>query len=121
MKYIFTTLGFLFSMVAGAQYNPDTTLLSDIYVPNAFTSNGDNINDVWRPVTDESWNTFMVEVYNVWGECVWYSVDPSEWWMGEGDSENPNFYSINGNYYYILTYGNENKTLKKMGSLYKIR
>jgi hypothetical protein len=121
MKYIFTTLVLLLCITVNAQYNSDTTLLSDIYVPNAFTSDGDNINDVWRPVTEESWDSFMVEVYNVWGECVWYSVDPSEWWMGEGNMENPNFYSINGNYYYVLTYGNDTKILKKMGVLYKLR
>lgn len=121
MKHIFTTLGILFYMVAVAQYNPDSTLLSDIYIPNTFTPDGDNINDVWKPVTDVSWDNFMVEVFNVWGECVWYSVDPSEWWMGESDTENPNFYSISGNYYYILTYRKDQKTLKKMGFLYNIR
>jgi len=62
------------------------TILTDChtsYIPNIFTPNGDGLNDRWRVITRECWQTFDLKVYNRWGNLVWWSLDPMEWWNGE--------------------------------------
>jgi gliding motility-associated-like protein len=53
-----------------------------IYVPNAFTPNGDGKNDVIRsiPIGIRSFKYFAV--YNRWGQRVFYSNDPGKGWDG---------------------------------------
>ena len=54
-----------------------------IHVPNTFTPNNDGINDRWRPITmSKCWMDWEVQVYNRWGEVVWWSLDPEDWWLG---------------------------------------
>ncbi|MFZ1618131.1 MAG: CotH kinase family protein [Flavobacteriales bacterium] len=70
-------------------FQPDTIvahLIPQDYVyfgANAFTPNGDGINDTWRP-----WNnvvdldTYDLEVYDRWGRVVFSSTDPYTEWDG---------------------------------------
>src|SRR5262249_6863146 len=55
---------------------------ADIYVPSAFTPNGDGHNDVLRavPVGMKSFGVFMV--FNRWGQTVFRSSDPASGWDG---------------------------------------
>jgi gliding motility-associated-like protein len=58
-----------------------------IHVPNVFTPNNDGMNDYWRPVTrSECWLNWECRVYNRWGASVWFSVDPSDQWLGGGNT-----------------------------------
>ena len=54
---------------------------SDIFVPNAFTPNGDNLNDVFKAESN-----FIDEqrllIYNRWGEEVYFSTDKNAAWDG---------------------------------------
>jgi len=43
-------------------------------IPNAFSPNGDGINDVWNITGKESFPDIEVTVYNRWGQAVWKSV-----------------------------------------------
>ena len=59
-----------------------------IYVPNAFSPNGDNVNDRVYPFADEAVRTInSFRIYDRWGELLW-SVenispnDPTEGWDG---------------------------------------
>jgi len=63
----------------------DTTLTDchTAYIPNVFTPNGDGVNDRWRVITRDCWQTFDLKVYNRWGNLVWWSFDPLEWWYGD--------------------------------------
>lgn len=54
-----------------------------LYVPNAFTPNGDGLNDVFLPSTTGI-TEYYIEIYNRWGEQIWTSTDPNEPWLGEG-------------------------------------
>jgi gliding motility-associated-like protein len=53
----------------------------EIFVPNAFSPNGDFINDEWR-VRGKSIERLHVVVYNRWGELVFESTDPDFSWDG---------------------------------------
>lgn len=55
-----------------------------VFVPNAFTPNGDGINDVFFVSgTDIDPDHFELTIFNRWGNVVFYSTDPNEVWMGE--------------------------------------
>ncbi|MBK8483859.1 MAG: gliding motility-associated C-terminal domain-containing protein [Saprospiraceae bacterium] len=49
---------------------------SDIYVPNAFSPNGDNINDIWMPIlSDVQVKILSLSIYDRWGNEVFECVD----------------------------------------------
>lgn len=56
--------------------------IMDIYVPTAFTPNGDGINDVFM-AKGNSIREFQMWIYNRWGELIFYSEDINEPWLGE--------------------------------------
>lgn len=55
------------------------------WAPNAFTPNGDGINDEWKPwgnVIDPE--KFTLEVYDRWGQVMYASQEPNIGWTGDG-------------------------------------
>ncbi|HEX2617866.1 MAG TPA: gliding motility-associated C-terminal domain-containing protein [Flavobacteriales bacterium] len=54
-----------------------------LFSPNAFTPNGDGINDVWRPVwTSNTDGLLTMEVYDRWGRVLFSSADGRDGWDG---------------------------------------
>lgn len=67
-------------------------------VPNAFSPNGDGINDTWRIRYLESYPGAEIEVYNRYGQKVYYSIGYDKDWDGTyGGKPLPV-----GTYYYII-------------------
>ncbi|MBU3658702.1 MAG: T9SS type B sorting domain-containing protein [Flavobacteriales bacterium] len=62
-------------------YKEDGVIL---YVPNTFTPDGDEFNQVFTPVFTSGFDPFSYEItiYNRWGETVWVSKDASVGWDG---------------------------------------
>jgi gliding motility-associated-like protein len=54
---------------------------TSIYVPNAFTPNGDGLNDLFIPITSDI-SCYELLVFNRWGEIVFNSDDQSLAWAG---------------------------------------
>ena len=52
-----------------------------IYFPNAFSPNGDGLNDTYKPVTKNILK-FIMEIYSRSGELVYTSNDPNNGWDG---------------------------------------
>jgi gliding motility-associated-like protein len=54
------------------------------FVPNAFTPNGDEFNNTFKPVFTEGFdpNNYTLTVYNRWGEVIFESNDPVSGWDG---------------------------------------
>lgn len=65
-------------------------LLNDqVYLPNAFTPNGDGLNDCLRPILSgdpQDWSLSM-KVYSRWGELIYQSNDPTDCWDGTYQGE----------------------------------
>lgn len=64
-----------------------TVAISDeiiVFVPNCFTPNSDNRNEVFRPSIrgNSLINTYEFRIFNRWGEVVFFSKDPEEGWIG---------------------------------------
>lgn len=53
-----------------------------IFFPNAFTPNGDQMNDVFKPRVYGSIISFRLEVYNRYGEIVFVTTNPQQGWDG---------------------------------------
>ena len=57
-------------------------VLNELYVPTAFTPNGDGLNDVWRLPSLESYPDAEVTIYNRWGQPVYHAKAPLISWDG---------------------------------------
>jgi gliding motility-associated-like protein len=54
------------------------------FVPNAFTPNMDDTNDVFKPfVPFTDIDSYKIVIYNRWGEQVFSSEDPKQAWDGK--------------------------------------
>lgn len=53
------------------------------FIPNAFSPNGDAVNDVFKPVLYFPVKDFLFEIYNRWGQLVFASHDPLVGWNGQ--------------------------------------
>lgn len=73
------------------------TLDSFLEVPNAFTPNGDGINDEFR-VAFKSIKEFHIWIYNRWGRLVYSSDDPGKGWDGNINGRPASV----GTYYYVI-------------------
>jgi len=51
------------------------------YIPNAFTPNGDRINDTWGPKAF-GFREYEIWVYDRWGKQMFHSTNPFEKWDG---------------------------------------
>jgi gliding motility-associated-like protein len=64
-----------------------------LWVPSAFTPNGDGFNDVWKPEVRGA-RKYRVQVFNRWGQEVFSSDDPSKGWAPENPQEGVYAYTI---------------------------
>jgi len=54
-----------------------------LFIPNAFTPNGDGLNDVFMAVSQCPLSYFRMEIYNRWGEMFFVSEDINTGWDGK--------------------------------------
>ncbi|MDD4395300.1 MAG: gliding motility-associated C-terminal domain-containing protein, partial [Bacteroidales bacterium] len=76
-----------------------------VYVPNAFTPNGDGMNDVWLPIFSNIDNEkYSVCVYSRWGELIFVSNEPNVGWDGTcgGKPAPPAVYTYMIEYYNLM-------------------
>ncbi len=69
----------------------------NVYIPNAFTPNGNGNNDTFLPVVRNTKN-FELRIFNRWGEEIFFSKDSSQGW----DGKNKGIECENGSYTYKL-------------------
>ena len=77
-----------------------------IFIPNTFTPDGDKFNQRFNPVLagDFDVDDYSFEIFNRWGNLVFFTTDPAEGW--DGGFENHS--SQAGTYQYKLTYRRKN-------------
>lgn len=54
-----------------------------VYIPSAFTPNGDGKNDVFKPVLFGKVKQYRFAVYNRWGAVVFQTSEPQKGWDGK--------------------------------------
>lgn len=58
-----------------------------IYVPNSFSPDGDNINELWgMSVNIDAITSFDLKVFDRWGQVIFESDEPREWWNGAANN-----------------------------------
>ncbi len=59
------------------------------YVPNTFTPDGDEHNNIFKPVMTSGFDPFnyQMEIYNRWGECIFVSKNADVGWDGTYDEK----------------------------------
>ncbi|MFN6389819.1 MAG: gliding motility-associated C-terminal domain-containing protein, partial [Bacteroidota bacterium] len=89
-----------------------------IYVPNAFTPNGDGKNDVFRIRGYGVEYISIFRVYSRWGELMFETTDISQGWDGtyKGELQFPAVYV-----YYIEGVCTNNQKIVKQGNVTLIR
>ena len=60
---------------------------SGVFVPTAFTPNGDGHNDVFRPVLVSAKELKYFAVFDRWGQRVFYTTSPAEGWRGTSNGK----------------------------------
>lgn len=62
-----------------------------LFIPNSFSPNGDNINDVFKPIGDsEKVKEYQLMIFNEWGEFIFESNDFDIGWAAENINITPN-------------------------------
>ena len=70
----------------------------NLYIPNAFTPNGDGKNDCFGIRVYGTVNSFELTVFNRYGEKIFYTTDPLKCWNGIYKTKKQQI----GNYVYIV-------------------
>ena len=82
---------------------------SAVFVPSAFSPNGDGRNDILRPIGIGFRNINYFRVFNRWGQPVFYGTHFNEGWDGSYQGHTADI----GTYYWVLSitdrFGNEQK------------
>ncbi len=92
-------------------------LVGSLKLPSAFSPNGDQINDYFKPL-DGVFNEFKMTIYNRWGEFMYETNKPEEGWDGMG----PNGMSAPGTYLFTISYIDEdNIPINRKGTFVLIR
>jgi len=105
--YFFLLAASLFATQAIGQkssdptFNQDEGTLLDVYIPNAFTPNMDNVNDVFKPVISGGPIEFYeLVIIDRTGKEAFSSKNPSEVW--DGTTPGSNYTSSPSLFLYIL-------------------
>jgi len=86
---------------------------SGLKVPNAFSPNGDAINDEFK-VSYKSLTRFKAWIFNRWGVQLYYWTDPSKGWDGKVNGK----YVSSGVYFYVIeATGSDGRRYKLKGAL----
>jgi gliding motility-associated-like protein len=78
------------------------TVLTNIVIPNAFTPNGDGINDLWQIPSLIYYPKSQVSIFNRYGALVFHSAGYSKAWDGTYNGKQ----IPNGTYYYLINLEN---------------
>jgi gliding motility-associated-like protein len=83
-------------------------------MPNAFTPDGDGINDTFGPVfsNKEDIQSYRFYVKNKWGEIIFETDNPELQWLG--NNKNEGYYLHTDVFTWVVELAFNNKTLNKI-------
>jgi gliding motility-associated-like protein len=86
-----------------------------LLLPNAFTPNGDGLNDNFRPLHACDMENYSMTIFNIYGERIYFSQDPLQGWNGKIKSSLLNI----GNYVWVVSYTKTStkQIIQKQGSV----
>jgi len=78
-----------------------------VHLPDAFTPNGDGLNDVFQPIIGCTFTTYILKVFNRWGQEVFESSNPNDGWDGRFNGKPSDM----GTYVWELDYAGSQNSL----------
>lgn len=103
-----TTYTVTVTTAIGCKFTDEVTVFvsSDalVDVPNAFSPNGDNSNDIFGAIIRGQVSVFHLQIYNRWGKLVFESADFTKGWDGKLENEEQPI----GSFVYVLNYTDMN-------------
>lgn len=89
-----------------------------VFVPTAFSPNGDGKNDVFKVSVHDAVRDFRLAVYGRWGQLLFETRNTEQGWNG---TVGGNYMPV-GEYVYVVTYtDSKGQGMKHMGSLVMVR
>lgn len=86
-----------------------------VYIPEAFTPNGDGTNDLFQPVFTFIPTDYEMRIYNRWGNVVFETSNYTEPWDGKEPNGNS---ARTGSYIYIIKIETpNNQIIEKRGNI----
>jgi gliding motility-associated-like protein len=108
------------TLCSGQEYRTETTIFVKPNIPNAFTPNGDGLNDYFKIVgiPPENITLFNLQIFNRWGQIVFQTTDISQGWDGKLNGE----YCPAEYYTWVIFYVDDNKRrVSNKGGLMLVR
>lgn len=93
--YVYPDTGtYLVTLIAYNQFGCSDTVWhpvniygeTTLFIPNAFTPNGTELNELWFPVM-HGYKQYHCTIYDRWGLELWYTEDQSQGWNGIYDDK----------------------------------
>lgn len=90
-----------------------------LLLPNAFTPNGDGMNDIFRPLHACDMESYNMTIFNSYGEKIFFSTDPLKGWDGKLKNRVLN----QGNYVWSVSYikTSTRNPIQKQGNILLLR
>ena len=117
----------LYSIVAENGCGRDTAQMNITFdpcpcallLPNAFTPNGDGLNDNFRPLHACDMEDYSMTIFNSYGEMIYFTKDPLQGWDGKRKGVLLNM----GNYVWYVSYTKTStkQSIKKQGNILLLR
>ena len=104
---------------------PSELIITNLIIPNAFSPDGDGINDTWtiRGDLNQNYPNNKIYIFNRWGVSVFESKGYQNNWNGSNNSNSSGNRSSNlpvGTYFYVLDLNGDGSNVKK-GYVYLTR
>ncbi|MBP6455278.1 MAG: gliding motility-associated C-terminal domain-containing protein [Chitinophagaceae bacterium] len=81
-KYFVNIIDALGCEIQDTVYIEPGPCCEEVFVPTAFSPNGDQINDVFQLITAAGLELHQFEIFNRWGQKVWYTNNYYDIWDG---------------------------------------
>jgi len=93
------------------------------YIPNAFTPNGDGVNDVFAPTgVSVDLSNFEMRIFDRWGKQIYHTKDISKPWDGTIENKGASKKANTGIYvYHILASENKTDSKEYIGTVTLVR
>ncbi len=121
------TTGGLYQITATNGCGSDTATMNMVFetcpcallLPNAFTPNGDGVNDNFRPLHACDMQDYNMTIFNSYGEKIYFSKDPLQGWNGKVGNSRLN----QGGYVWMVNYvkPSNKQVVQKQGSVLLLR
>lgn len=90
-----------------------------VKIPNVFTPNNDGVNDNFFVETYGEFDIGNMKIYNRWGELIWETTNPVEYW--EGKSRDGKEYPTSTYFYIYKAKSSSGKEYESSGSVTLLR